>query len=108
MSGWLLSEKQGSRRSSIHPVRVFHFSGKVFSTGIVKQRISHQTVQIYNAPKTIIDCFRWRKAVGLDVSLEAARAYLKRPDSSPSVLMKYAKVCGVEKLVTPYLEAMTA
>jgi hypothetical protein len=46
--------------------------------------------------------------VGLDVTLEATKAYLKRSGSSPALLMKYAKICGVEKLVTPYLEAMTA
>lgn len=105
---WLAVERK-ARKPKIEypPVRVFHFSGKAFSTGIEKQHISRQTVQMYDAPKTIIDCFRWREAVGLDVTLEAARAYLKRPDSSPSVLMKYARVCGVEKLVTPYLEAMT-
>jgi len=106
---WLAIERK-ARKPKIEypPVRVFHFSGKAFSSGIVKHRISNQTVQIYDAPKTIIDCFRWRKAVGLDVALEAAREYLKRSDSSPSALMKYARICGVEKLVTPYLEAMTA
>lgn len=106
---WLAVERK-ARKPKIEypPVRVFHFSGKNFSTGVVKKQISRQTVQIYDAPKTIIDCFRWRRAVGLDVTLEAAREYLKRPDSSASLLMRYAKICGVEKLVTPYLEAMTA
>jgi len=39
--------------------------------------------------------------------LEAARSYLKRREASLSQLMEYAKLCKVEKLVTPYLEAMT-
>jgi predicted transcriptional regulator of viral defense system len=106
---WLAVErKQRKPRIEYPPVRVFHFSGETFGSGIVKHRISHQTVQIYDAPKTIIDCFRWLKAVGLDVTLEATKAYLKRSDSSPALLMKYAKICGVEKFVAPYLEAMTA
>lgn len=106
---WLAVERKGRKpRIEYPPVRVFHFSGRVFTSGIESCRISHQTVRIYNAPKTIIDCFRWRKAVGLDVVLEAMREYLKRPDSSPSTLMEYAKICGMEKRVTPYLEAMTA
>ena len=42
----------------------------------------------------------------MDVALEAARTYLKRRGASPSQLMDYAKLCKVEKLVTPYLEAM--
>ena len=106
---WLAVERKARKpRIEYPPVRVFHFSGRVFTSGIESCRISHQTVRIYNAPKTIIDCFRWRKAVGLDVVLEAMREYLKRPDSSPSTLMEYAKICSMEKRVTPYLEAMTA
>lgn len=70
-------------------------------------RIMDQDVRIYNAPKTVIDSFRWRKAVGLDVALEAAREYLRRPGASPSRLMAYARICKVEKLVRPYLQAMT-
>jgi predicted transcriptional regulator of viral defense system len=106
---WLAVERKARKpKVEYPPVRVFHFSGEAFSSGIVKHRIAHQTVQIYDAPKTIIDCFRWRKAVGLDVTLEATKAYLKRSGSSPALLMKYAKICGVEKRVTPYLEAMTA
>ena len=66
-----------------------------------------QEVRIYNAPKTVIDCFRWRRnTVWLDVALEAARSYLKQRGASPSRLMEYAKLCKVERLVTPYLEAM--
>ena len=34
-------------------------------------------VRIYNAPKTVIDCFRWQHASVFDVALEAAREYLE-------------------------------
>jgi hypothetical protein len=62
--------------------------------------------RLYDAPKTVIDCFRWRNTVGLDVALEAARDYLKQRDASLAKLMEYAKICKVEKLVMPYLQAM--
>jgi len=106
---WVAVERK-ARKPTIEypPVRVFHFSGKAFTSGIESHRIAHQTVRIYSAPKTIIDCFRWRKAAGLDVAIEATKEYLKRPDSSPAKLMEFAKVCGIEKRVIPYLEAMTA
>ena len=64
-------------------------------------------VRVYNPAKTVIDCFRWQRAVGLDVAIEAAKEYLKREESSPAALMEYAKACKVEKIVRPYLEAMT-
>jgi hypothetical protein len=55
---------------------------------------------------TVIDCFRWRNTVGFDVALEAARSYLKQRGASLSRLMEYAKLCKVDRLITPYLEAM--
>ena len=60
---WLAVERKARKPRIEYPsVRVFHFSGKVFTSGIESCRISRQTVRIYNAPKTIIDCFRWRRA----------------------------------------------
>ena len=70
--------------------------------------IMEQNVRIYNRAKTVIDCFRWKNAVGLDVAIEAAKEYLKRRDSSPSKLMEYARACNVDKFVRPYLEALIA
>lgn len=105
---WLAVDRK-ARKPSIDypPVRVFFFSGHAFSRGIETHRIMEQNVRIYSAPKTVIDCFRWRDAVGLDVAIEAARQYLKRPESTASNLMEYARICKVEKLVRPYLQAIT-
>jgi len=104
---WLAVERKAHKpKVKYPPVRAMYFSGACFHEGIEVHRIMEQDVHIYNAPKTVIDCFRWRNDVGIDVALDAARTYLKRRDASPSRLMEYAKLCKVEKLVTPYLEAM--
>ncbi|MCD4716223.1 MAG: transcriptional regulator [Desulfobacterales bacterium] len=105
---WLAVDRK-ARKPKINypPVRVFFFSGDAFNRGIETHRIMEQDIRVYNAPKTVVDCFRWREAVGLDVAIESAREYLKRKDSSPSSLMEYAKVCRVEKIIRPYLQAMT-
>lgn len=104
---WLAVERKARKpKIKYPPLRVFFFSGDMFSQGIKIINIMNQKVKIYNAPKTVIDCFRWQKAVGLDVAIEAAKEYLKRRDSSPSDLVHYAKLCKVEKLVRPYLQAI--
>lgn len=106
---WLAVERKARKpKVTYPPVRVIFFSGSCFPEGIEVHRIMEQDVRIYNAPKTVIDCFHWRNTVGLDVALEAARSYLKRRGASPAKLMEYAKLCKVEKLVTPYLEAMVS
>ena len=104
---WLAVERKARKpKIKYPPLRVFFFSGDMFNQGIKIINIMNQKVKIYNAPKTVIDCFRWQKAVGLDVAIEAAKEYLKRRDSSPSELVQYAKLCKVEKLVRPYLQAI--
>lgn len=104
---WLAVDRKARKpKVDYPPVHSIFFTGPCFHEGIDIHRIMKQDVRIYNAPKTVIDCFRWRNEVGLDVALEAARSYLKRQGASPAMLMDYAKLCKVEKLVTPYLEAM--
>ncbi len=105
-----LAVERKSRKPKIDypPVNVCYFSGDMFSRGIEIHRIMGQNIRIYNAPKTVIDCFRWRKTVGLDVAIEAARDYLKRKNAAPSRLMEYAKISKIEKFVHPYLQALTA
>jgi predicted transcriptional regulator of viral defense system len=106
---WIAIDRKARKpKIDYPPVRVFHFSGASFTRGIETHNIMEQKVQIYNRAKTVIDCFRWKNAVGLDVAIEAAKDYLRRRDSSPSKLMKYAKACKVEKFVRPYLEALIA
>ena len=106
---WIAIDRK-ARKPKIEypPVRVFHFSSASFTEGVETHSIMEQRVQIYSTAKTVIDCFRWKNEVGLDVAIEAAKDYLTRRDSSPSKLMKYAQACKVEKIVRPYLEALIA
>lgn len=104
---WIAVDRK-ARKPKIEypPVRVFHFSGASFTEGVETHTIMEQKIQIFNKTKTVIDCFRWKKEVGLDVAIEAAKDYLTHQDSSPSKLMEYARVCNVGRAVQPYLEAL--
>ena len=104
---WIAIERKARKpKVTYPPLKVIYFSNSSFLTGIEVHRIMEHDVRIYDAPKTVIDCFRWRNTVGLDIALEAARKYLKRHNAKPAKLMEYAKICKVEKIVTPYLRAM--
>ncbi len=106
---WIAIDRKARKpKIAYPPVRVFHFSGASFTEGVETHSIMKQKIQIYSSAKTVIDCFRWKNEVGLDVAIEAAKDYLSRRDSIPSKLMEYAQACKVEKLVRPYLEALVA
>ena len=104
---WLAIERK-ARKPHIDspPVYALFFSGQMFSRGVQTHLIMNQQVRIYSAPKTIIDCFRRQKKVGLDDTVRAARAYLKQKDTDPSELMSYAKICKIENRVHAYLQVL--
>lgn len=99
---------RGSERPTIDypPLRVFWFSGPAWSEGIETHTIDSVSVRIYGAAKSVADSFKYRNKIGLDVALEALKLYRQRPDFDVNVLLEYARVCRVERVMRPYLEAL--
>jgi len=87
------------------PVRAYKFSDEAFKAGIVKHKIDGVSVQIYSAEKTLADCFKYRNKLGMDVVVEALKLYRSQKKYNLNDLLKYAKICRVEKVMKPYLEA---
>lgn len=87
------------------PIHAYIFSDAAYNAGIEKHRIDGATVRIYNPEKTLADCFKFRNKIGMDVVLEALRLYRTRKSFNLGDLLKYAHICRVEKVMTPYLEA---
>jgi len=88
------------------PVRVFRFSDKVFAQGIQTPQVDGVSLRIYSPEKTLADCFKYRNKLGLDVALEALRLYLGTRGRNVDLLMDFAKLCRVGKVVQSYLEAL--
>ena len=63
-------------------------------------------LRVYSPEKTLADCFKYRNKLGLDMVLEALRLYRSRKRPNVGELMKFARVCRVEKVMRPYLEAL--
>ena len=87
------------------PVRAYKFSTEAFNAGIEKHQIDDVSVQIYSAEKTLADCFKYRNKLGMDVVMEALKLYRSQKKYNLNELLKYAKICRVEKVMKPYLEA---
>ena len=88
------------------PLRVFWFSGEAFTVGIEKHKIDGVPVRIYSAEKTIADCFKYRNKIGPDTAIEALKIYRERKRFKGDDLVKFSRVCRVEKVMRPYLEAL--
>jgi predicted transcriptional regulator of viral defense system len=87
------------------PVRIVYMSGPAFTKGFDVHDVEHVAVRITSAAKTVADCFKFRNKIGLDVALEALREY-RRQRLSLDDLHEMARVCRVERVMRPYLEAI--
>ena len=88
------------------PLRIFWLSAKVYTTGIERYELEGISVKIYGIEKTIVDCFKFRNKIGVDVALEALREYRKSDGFDIEALLNYARIDRVERIIRPYLEAI--
>ncbi|MFH1221424.1 MAG: type IV toxin-antitoxin system AbiEi family antitoxin domain-containing protein [Candidatus Eisenbacteria bacterium] len=88
------------------PIRISWFSGRAFSEGVEIHEIDGVPVRIYSPEKTLADCFKHRNKIGLDVALEALRLYRRHKPLRAEQIVHYAKICRVEKIIRPYMEAL--
>ncbi len=64
-------------------------------------------MKIYSPEKTIADCFKYRNKIGLDIAIEALRAYRERTRKpNGAALTKLPQINLVQKVMRPYLEAI--
>lgn len=89
------------------PIRRMRYSGLAFSEGTEEHVLGGVTVRVYNVAKTIVDCFKYRNKIGLDVALEALKESQHERRCTNDDLWHYAKICRVANVMRPYLEAIS-
>jgi len=87
------------------PIEVYRFTDESFTEGVEKHKIDGQTIQVYSPAKTIADCFKFRNKIGKEIALEALQSGLEQKNIGVKEILKYAKICRVENIMKPYLEA---
>lgn len=88
-------------------MRIVRFSGKALTSGIEEHEIEGVTVKVYNPAKTVVDCFKYRNKIGLDVALKALRDCWRQRRATMDELWRYAKICRMTNVMRPYLESLT-
>lgn len=89
------------------PIRAFWFPTRAFEAGVENLTVDRVPIKIYSPEKTIADCFKYRNKIGIDVAIEALRTYRGRVQRLPvTKLMEYARICRVENVMRPYVEAV--
>ncbi len=104
---WMAIERTAWRPKIDYPrIRFVRFTVDSLTDGVVRHRIEGVEVPITDPGRTIVDCFRYRAKVGLDVAMEGLRESLRRRRCTPDELWHYARKARVWSVMRPYVEAM--
>jgi predicted transcriptional regulator of viral defense system len=93
-------------RINYPPIKYFYRSDQQYLAGIKEYIVDGVAVRIYDKEKTITDCFKYRKLIGSEIALEALKDYMRQPSPNIHLLMEYAGINRVEKLIRPYIETL--
>ncbi len=114
---WILIDRHARAPRLGRPkVEVLRASGAALEHGVETRTIEGVSVRLTSPAKTVADCFRYRRHVGLEVALAALREYLRRPartrggagrsGSRIDALVQAAKADRIYSVLRPYLEAL--
>jgi predicted transcriptional regulator of viral defense system len=104
---WVLIDRHARAPKLAYPkLEVVRASGAARSHGIETRLIDDVKVQITTPAKTVADCFRFRRHVGIDVALAALKDYLKSRKGSIDALVAAAQADRIYAFMRPYLEAL--
>ena len=89
-------------------MRIVRFTDALLTDDVMTVHVEKVPVKVFGVAKTIADCFRHRRKVGLTVALEGLQEALRQRKASPAEIARHAERGGVATVMRPYLEALTA
>lgn len=93
-------------RVNYPPIRFVRFSESGLVDGVKRHRMEGVQVPITTPARTVVDCFRYRNKIGLDVALEALGEGLRRRRFKPDDLWRFAAKARAWSVMQPYVEAL--
>jgi predicted transcriptional regulator of viral defense system len=104
---WVLIDRHARAPKLTSPqLEVVRASGAARTHGIESRVIDGVKVQLTTPAKTVADCFRFRRHVGIEVALAAPKDYLKKRKGSIDALVAAAHADRIYAFMRPYLEAL--
>ncbi|WP_218169373.1 type IV toxin-antitoxin system AbiEi family antitoxin domain-containing protein [Pseudomonas gingeri] len=89
------------------PLRIVRFSSSALTDGVENHDIDGVTIRVTSVARTVVDCFKFRNKIGLDVALEALSDAWHSRRLNMDELWRYATLCRVTNVMRPYMESLT-
>ncbi len=90
------------------PLDIYHFSGDSYSFGIETVHSPDGDFSVYSVEKTLVDCFKFRNRIGLDVAVAALKDARANKQIDHEALWKAIRICRMQTVMQPYLEGVFA
>jgi len=105
METWI-AIKRGTRMPTCKglDLQVVKLTGSAFSEGIEEHDADGIAIRVYSPGKTVVDCFKFRNRIGLDVAREAILDALQQKKTTRDEIWRLAKCCRMARIMRPYLE----
>lgn len=104
---WMaIDNKAWQPRIDHPPMRFVRFSGAAFRNGVMTVTSGKVPLRVTTPAKTVADCFKYRRKLGLDLAIEALREGWRARKFTLPELMAAARVCRVARVMQPYLEML--
>lgn len=112
---WVLIDRHARAPRITSPkVEFVRASGPALKHGVDQRTIEGVAIRLTSPAKSVVDCFRYRRHVGMETALDALRDYLRRANGPLKVrgecthdaLAAAAKATRTTNLLRPYLEAL--
>jgi predicted transcriptional regulator of viral defense system len=85
---------------------VYHMTSGHFEAGITEVEVNGAMVRMYDAEKTVCDCFKYDNEVEKGIALEVLKNYMAGGNCNIQKLLEYANLLGKKKIIYPYVEAL--
>jgi predicted transcriptional regulator of viral defense system len=106
---WMAIERTAWKPTISYPsVRFVRFSGWAMTEGVERYPVQSRKLPITNPARTIVDCFRYRNKIGIDVAMEGLREGIGKRKCTTDELWRYAKKARSWTIMRPYVETVVA
>lgn len=104
---WVLIDRHARLPKVASPkLEVVRASGAAREHGIKTRIIDGVKVKLTTPAKTVADCFRFRRHVGLEVAIAALKDYINKRKGTIDALVEAARADRIYAFMRPYLEAI--